>query len=282
MIKEQRSSRTRRLSADLLIPFLAFAILSGGVTAFLTFDAFVARPAHAEAYRFWGYWLFEDGTWVLPDKGPADVVPAHGSVEGWRYAISGEAAGQRVPRTTVGFDEICGTGEPAEGRKKVGLILDFGVPNESPDGSAPPESRAECVEVDADATSAQVLAEVASIRQEKGLVCAIDGYPAKGCADPVADVPTVASPEPTIELRLPGEEASDGTDRSGADPSDRNAADDDTAASDDATASDDPEATAADEPSESGSTLWAVVVIAAIVLLAIGGFWQHRRRGVRD
>lgn len=275
MIKEQRSGRTQRLTAGLLSALLAFAVLGGGIATFLAFSTISAPPAYAEAYRFWGYWHFKDGAWAFPDKGPAEVVPSHGTIEGWRYAISGEAAGQRVPRATVGFEEICGSDEPADGRKKVGLVLDFGLPNESPDGATPPPARAECVEADAEATSAQVLAEVASIRQEDGLFCGIDGYPATGCGDPVADVPTVASPEPTIDLRLPGEDTGDQkTDGNTGDGSAEGQN-----AGEESTGSAETDNAGADDAADGGSAVWPVVVVAAILVIALGGFWQYRRRG---
>lgn len=234
------------------------------ITTALCFTAF-SGTAHADAYRFWGFWQYKDGSWAFASKGPAQVTPQDGTVEGWRYAISGDATGQRVPRATATFDQLCGSTPAAAGKKRVGVVIDFGTANEAPNGVTPPAARGACAVVDTKATSAQTLGQVGGVREEKGLICAIDSFPASGCGDPVkdADVPPVPSPEPAIQLQLaqPAPATTSPTEPASASPSPTQDASDAAA-------------------SEDGGSfpVWPVVVVVIIVLLAAGAFWQVRRR----
>jgi hypothetical protein len=234
------------------------------ITTALCFTTFTGT-AHADAYRFWGFWQSKDGAWAFATKGPAQVTPKDGDVEGYRYAVSGDATGQRVPRATATFDQLCGSTSAGPDKKRVGVVIDFGTANEAPNGVTPPAARGACAVVDPKATSAQVLGQVAGVREERGLVCAIDSFPAAGCGDPVkdADVPDVPSPEPTIQLPQLA-------------PATTAPADEPTSAS----PSPAPDgSTNADSASEGGGfPVWPVVVVVIIVLLAAGAFWQVRRR----
>jgi hypothetical protein len=133
----------------------------------------------------------------------------------------------------------------------------------------PPPARGACAVVDPKATSAQVLGQVGGVREERGLICAVDSFPAAGCGDQVkdADVPDVPSPEPTIQLQLaqPPPATTEPTDDSATSSASPSPAQDGS--------------TNADSASEGGGfPVWPVVVVVIIVLLAAGAFWQVRRR----
>ncbi|GAB3436451.1 SCO2322 family protein [Flindersiella endophytica] len=237
------------------------------ITTALCFTVF-SGTAHADAYRFWGFWQLKDGAWAFATKGPAQVTPADGSVEGWRYAISGNATGQRVPRATATFDQLCASTPAAAGKKRVGVVIDPGSANEAPNGVTPPAARGACAVVDPKATSAQVLGQVGGVREEKGLICAIDSFPSAGCGDPVkdADVPKIPSPEPKIQLQLA--QPAPATTK----PADKSASASASPTTDSATNADSP------GDQDGGFPVWPVIVVVIIVLLAAGAFWQVRRR----
>jgi hypothetical protein len=250
MFKGHRSGRKWRYVSGLLTTLLFFALFSG--------------TAQADAYRFWGFYQLDNGAWAFATKGPAQITPKDGAVEGWRYAISGDTTGQRLPRATATFEELCAGTPAAAGKKRVGVVIDFGTANEAPDGATPPPARGACAQVATNATSAQVLGQVAEVREERSLFCAIDSFPATGCGDPVkdADVPNVPSPEPTIQLQLaqPPPATTEPTDDAASpSPTQTNSAD-------------------STEPAGGSFPVWPVVVVVIIVLLVAGAFWQFRRR----
>jgi len=213
--------------------------------------------ADAAAYRFWGYYQWTNGAWAFATKGPAQVTPQDGAVEGWRLAVSGDTTPPRLPRAAGDFDQLCGSTPAEPGKKRIAVVLDFGLAAEAPANATPPDARGECAVVDAKATSAQVLAEVATVREEKTLICAIDNFPATGCGDQVDEEPKVPSPEPTVQLVLPAAESPTPT---GAPTGESTPA--------------------ANEGSDSGGGFSGITWIAAgiVVILAIGGFLLAARR----
>ncbi len=192
-----RARGARRPSVVLLV--------SVALAALFTMLLAPAGPAHAAAYRYWGYYQLKDGAWAFANKGPSQITPKDGSVEGWRFAISGAGKEVRDPRAVLTFDEICGDTEPADGKKRVGVVLDFGRAVDAEGGVTPPEPVAECAVVPEAAHSDEVLAAVADVRAEKDLVCAIDGYPERGCGDEVKDVPEAATqPDQAVQIPVAG------------------------------------------------------------------------------
>jgi len=151
------------------------------------FAALTIAPAQAAAYRYWGFYQLTDGAWAFAQKGSDQIVPADGSVDGWRYAV-GDEQSTRFPRAVLTFDAICAATPAAAGQKRVGLVVDFGRPADSGDGATPPQPVALCASVPTDATSTDVLAKAGELRTEKGLVCAVAGYPAKDCGGEVKEV----------------------------------------------------------------------------------------------
>ena len=149
----------------------------------------VAGPAHAAGYRYWTYWLGGTGSWAFAMAGPASTIPADGSVEGWRFAVS-TTVGTAVdaPRIDASFDVICGSTPSRGDRKRVALVLDFGSASIAPQGQTPPAPLTTCVVAETDATGYQVLRSVATIRTDAGLICAIADYPTGECATIVEDL----------------------------------------------------------------------------------------------
>ncbi len=171
-----RSSRPARTALTLVLSVLATTL---GL-------ALSAGPASADAYRYWGYYHLTDGAWAFADTGPEGFTPEDGSVEGYRFAVAG-ATDSRPPRAVPTFDDLCADTPAVDGSKRVGVLLDFGRDVDAAPDDTTAEPRTACAVVDAAATGDTVLAEVAELRLEGGLVCAIDGFPSTGCGDAVAD-----------------------------------------------------------------------------------------------
>jgi len=187
------AARPSRLLRAAITLFLV--VLAGGV---------IAAPAQAAAYRYWGYFQLTNGAWAFAQTGSAQSNPKDGSIEGWRFAVADEKS-IRNPRATPAFDTLCANVKAAAGTKRVGLVLDYGRPADSPDSTKPPAPRATCVAVPVKATGSDVLvAAGAKLRLEKSLTCGIDGWPATGCGplvDPVSAA--AAAPDTTITIAAP-------------------------------------------------------------------------------
>jgi hypothetical protein len=160
--------------------------------------------AHAATgYTFWAYYHLDDGRWTASTKGADGVVPADGAVEGFRYATT-TGTPDRPPRATPGFADICAGTDAPQGQKRVGIVLDYGTTQDSPDDATPPRAEAACAVVPADASTQQALESVRPLRIEDGLICAVGGFPASGCAEEVSD-PAIPTTERQVDLRLPSE-----------------------------------------------------------------------------
>jgi len=236
------------LSASLLrrvVGALSCLLLSLGTVSAL------AGPAQAEdGYRYWNYFHLEKSSWAFSEVGPADYQPDDGDVEGFRFGTSTASEGlePRADLEEVNFDTVCADTEAGGDQKRVALVLDYGTKEA---GGTPPEPRAECAVVDGSASTQQILQEVADVRLDSGMTCALDGYPASGCGEPVPNA-EVATDEKPVAFEMPA---------------------DGSASADEAGTSD-----AAGDTQESGLP-WGVVGIAVlVVLLAAGAFVMSRRR----
>ena len=186
----QRTSGPTRRGARAASALLGLLVVVGSVVGLVGAGA---PAADATAYRFWTYWTKPSG-WEFSSVG-ASRVPSDGSVEGWRFAVSAAASSGKPPRSGVTFDSVCGPTPAAAGSKRVALVVDFGSSADAPPGDSPPAGVAtHCAVVAPGANGYAVLADFAALRVESGLVCAVDGYPARGCGEPVADpAPSPAS-----------------------------------------------------------------------------------------
>ncbi|MFJ8080865.1 SCO2322 family protein [Streptomyces sp. NPDC096205] len=163
----------------LLLPFLAALLFTGAATA---------HSAHAAGYRYWSFWDRDGAHWVYATQGPATARPSDGDVQGFRFAVSEDSQDADQPRGPGNFPTICGDTPAQKGKKRVGLLLDFGTPADAPSGETPPPIRWACAVVSPDATTAEALAAVAKpLRYDtNALLCAIDGYPEQGCGEQVS------------------------------------------------------------------------------------------------
>lgn len=157
------------------------------LAAFVLLTAGVAQ-AHATGYRYWSFWERADGHWTYATQGPSSARPDDGAVEGFRFAVGADSADASRPRGTADFATICSATPAESGRKRVALVLDFGTPADAPSGETPPAGRTACARVSDDATTADALAAVAGpLRYDAdALLCAIAGYPRKGCGEQVS------------------------------------------------------------------------------------------------
>lgn len=167
-----------------------------------------------DGYRYWGYYQLADGEWQFATAAPGDMAVADGAVEGWRYAVSGMAS-TRPPRATPTFEEVCSKVRPVDGQKRVAVVVDPGTTEDAPQDATAGELTATCVVAPTAATGMQVLQTATAVRtDDSGMVCGIGGYPATGCADPVANVtiptqdaavtPQLAEPAGDVSASTPG------------------------------------------------------------------------------
>jgi hypothetical protein len=162
--------------------------VSLALAAFVLLAAAVTQ-AHAAGYRYWSFWERTDGRWTYATQGPASARPDDGAVAGFRFALSADSADASRPRGTADFRTICAATPARSGMKRVALVLDFGTPADAPSGESPPAGRTACARVPDDATTADALAAVAPpLRYDtNALLCAIAGYPHRGCGEQVSD-----------------------------------------------------------------------------------------------
>jgi hypothetical protein len=148
-----------------------------------------ASPAQAAGYRYWSFWQRERGAsnWTYATQGPATARPADGDMIGFRFAVSEDSGDATQPRDSADFTTVCAHTPAKSGTKRVAVVLDFGTAADAPDHSTPPAPRTECARVGRDASAGDALAAVAKPLRynSSALLCAIAGYPAKGCGEQV-------------------------------------------------------------------------------------------------
>ncbi|GHE91652.1 hypothetical protein E5082_06380 [Streptomyces griseoluteus] len=156
------------------------------VAALLVLTA--AAGARAAGYRYWSFWDRSGDRWTYATQGPASERPDDGSVRGFRFAVSADSSDADRPRGAADFGTICARTPAKAGTKRVALVLDFGTRADAPSGESPPATRTVCARVSPDASTAEALAGTAKpLRYDSNaLLCAIAGYPARGCGEQVA------------------------------------------------------------------------------------------------
>ncbi|MFI9820817.1 SCO2322 family protein [Streptomyces sp. NPDC052013] len=147
-----------------------------------------AGQAQAAGYRYWSFWERDGEQWTYATQGPSTARPYDGDVQGFRFSVSENSADAAKPRGTADFDTICAKTPAKDGTKRVALVIDFGTAADAPSGERPPAHRTACAQVAEDATTADALAAVAKpLRYNtNALLCAIAGYPEKGCGEQVS------------------------------------------------------------------------------------------------
>ena len=127
----------RSISAAALIAVLVVGVATPSAVATTT-------------YRYWSYWIVDAGTspeWGYASEGAGTRVPADGSVEGWRFGLAGQVSDIK-PSVEPDFESICAGTERQDDTKRVGVVIDPGTVDESPDGEQPGALVATCVVVD--------------------------------------------------------------------------------------------------------------------------------------
>ncbi|MEU9568682.1 SCO2322 family protein [Streptomyces massasporeus] len=167
-----------------------------------------AGQAQAAGYRYWSFWERDGGHWVYATQGPSLARPSDGDVQGFRFAVSEDSANAARPRGKADFATICAKTPAQDGRKRVALVIDFGTPSDAPEGETPPAARTACARVSPDATTAEALAAVAKpLRYDtNALLCAIAGYPEKGCGEQVSQQQTPGHNKPAAERETPSDD----------------------------------------------------------------------------
>jgi hypothetical protein len=182
--------RSRRVPTAVLA--LTLALISACVWTLGT------GSADAKEYRYWSYWIADNGQWQYATVGPARV-PANGSVDGWRFVRSaGDSASSNPPSVKPNFEQICSGSPSSPNLKQVGVVIDFGTPDDSSGEEPIPQLQSVCVEIEKSATGYAVANEVAAVQTDSsGLVCSIGGFPQDGCSAQRAEnesAPTSAPP----------------------------------------------------------------------------------------
>ncbi|MDX3840732.1 SCO2322 family protein [Streptomyces europaeiscabiei] len=216
-----------------------------GILLLLLLGSVGAGQAHAAAYRYWSFWDRDGSAWTYATQGPSTARPSDGDVQGFRFAVSRDSADAAQPRGAADFAAICGETAARGGEKRVALVVDFGTAADAPAGEMPPAARTACARVPDDASTAEALASVAKpLRYDtNAMLCAIAGYPGKGCGEAVGSDT--------------GADASAGGDARTGDPSSP------------------PAATTAEEDGPSVGLFAGVGVVAVLGAAAV---WQARRR----
>ncbi|WP_243761488.1 SCO2322 family protein [Streptomyces sp. YIM 98790] len=193
---EPGTAPLRRRSGAAAAAALAAVCAAGG-------PAQAADP-DTTGYRYWSFWHQDPdapGTWQYATQGPGTYRPADGEVLGFRFAVSVDAADAHRPRGTDDFGTVCaGTPDPGDGSRRVALVIDFGTEEDAPAGERPPDGagspRTACAVIDDGASAAEALAAAAPPLRynSEALLCAIAGYPARGCGEQVALDPETGRP----------------------------------------------------------------------------------------
>lgn len=161
------------------------SVLLVALVAMLSSIVVPSASAAEKGYRYWGYFQAAPNakTWTMAMTGPT-VPIADGSVEGWAFTFSSDSIPDAAtPRLAPNFARICGLVKsvPA-GKKRIGLVVDFGSAFLRPKGESMPRNFTKCVVVDKNAVGVDVLSQVVKVRtQGSGFICAFSNYPAKEC-----------------------------------------------------------------------------------------------------
>jgi len=162
-------------------------ILTGVISAVLLLTTTFAftSPANAagKGWRYWAYYKAAPGekNWTAAMTGPT-VDVQDGAVEGWSFVFDASDVPTIAPTTKPDFAAICRRVKADKNLKRVALVIDFGRSAYAPKGEKVPMSFTRCVQIAKSAQGIDVLGKAVKIRAaDSGLICGINGYPAKEC-----------------------------------------------------------------------------------------------------
>jgi len=164
--------------------FITIALLLATTFAFTS-------PANAadKGWRYWGYYQAAPGekTWTAAMTGPA-VDVQDGAVEGWSFVFDASDVPTIAPSIKPDFAAICRRVKVDKNFKRVALVVDFGRSAYAPKGEKVQKSFTSCVQIAKSAQGIDVLGKAVKVRgAASGLICGINGYPAKECG---VEIPT--------------------------------------------------------------------------------------------
>jgi len=162
--------------------FVALSILTSSL--FLTPSATAAD----KGWRYWGYFQSapDKTKWTAAMTGPT-VDIADGSVEGWSFVFGSDDIPSLAPQVKPDFNKICGSTKADTDTKRIALVIDFGSTVWAPKGEKPAKTITRCVRTAKASQGIDVLGQVVKIRAaSSGLICGINGFPAKECGVEIA------------------------------------------------------------------------------------------------
>lgn len=140
-------------------------------------------------YRYWGYFQAAPNAtvWTAAMTGPT-VDVADGSVEGWAFTFSGGAIPDASsPSVLPNFQTLCAKTRAVQGKKRIGIVIDFGPSYLAPKGERTLRTVNRCIVIDRKAQGIDVLGKVVRVRANKsGLICGLAGFPRKECGAEIA------------------------------------------------------------------------------------------------
>lgn len=169
-----------------------------------------AFAAEETAFRYWSFWTSENGKWVAAATGVAAIPATDGAVQGWRFVTAAVAlSDNEAPRESAAFEDICAGVEPATGKARVGVVIDYGTSADYDGSLNPPAVRTECVLVTDGDPMSFALSASAEVRENAGFVCALDSLPETGCGEevPLLSAPSESTSTPDESTSTSDEEA---------------------------------------------------------------------------
>ena len=157
----------------------------------LTSSLFLTPSSSAaeKGWRYWGYFQAAPNktVWTAAMTGPT-VPVADGAVEGWSFVFGSDDIPSLAPKVKPDFKKICGRTKADPDTKRIALVIDFGSAAWAPKGEKVAKTITSCERVAKESLGIDVLAQIAKIRAaSSGLICGINGFPAKECG---VEIPT--------------------------------------------------------------------------------------------
>ena len=144
--------------------------------------------AAEKGWRYWGYYQAAPGanTWTAAMTGPT-VDIEDGAVEGWSFVFSSDDIPSTPPSVKPNFASICGKTKADKDTKRIALVIDFGSKAYAPKGEKIKKTISTCVRTAKTSQGIDVLGMAVKVRAAKsGLICGLNGYPAKECGTEIA------------------------------------------------------------------------------------------------
>jgi len=172
-IKMQFNFKSRKNITTAAILVIAFSNL------------FFAPSANSadKGWRYWGYYQAAPGAkaWTAAMTGPT-VDIKDGAVEGWSFVFSADDIPSIAPSVKPDFQAICGKTKSDKDTKRIALVIDFGSKAYAPKSEKVKSTIKTCVVTAKESQGIDVLGMVVKVRSNKsGLICGLNGYPAKEC-----------------------------------------------------------------------------------------------------